>query len=80
MRNVQIEVASLNPQGSSMAQTVLKEKELSDLRYTDLGFAPGQVNGVQSLLNEAGDVKLDHRFSGLAGNRALVGRATEGQS
>jgi hypothetical protein len=56
LRNAQIEVASLNPQGSAMAQSVLKT--LPDLRYADLGFAPGQVNGVQSLLAKTGDVKL----------------------
>jgi hypothetical protein len=33
-------------------------QNLPDLRYTDLGFVPGQVNGVQSLLAEAGDVQL----------------------
>jgi hypothetical protein len=56
LRNAQLEVASLNPQGSAMAQSVLKN--LPELRYTDLGFAPGQANGVQSLLAKAGDVKL----------------------
>ncbi len=54
--NTQIEVASLNPQGSAVAQMVLKD--LPGLKYTDLGFVPGQVNGVQSLLAQAGDVKL----------------------
>jgi hypothetical protein len=56
LRNAQLEVASLNPQGSAMAQSVLES--VPGVRYTDLGFAPGQVNGVQSLLSEAGDVKL----------------------
>jgi hypothetical protein len=56
LRNAQIEVASLNPQGSAVAYSVLKN--LPDLRYTDLGFVPGQANGVQSLLAKAGDVKL----------------------
>jgi hypothetical protein len=56
LRNAQLKIASLNPQGSAMAQAVLKN--LPDLRYTDLGFKPGQANGVQSLLAEAKDVKL----------------------
>jgi len=57
LRNTQINVASLNPQGSAVAQSVLKN--LPDLKYVELGFVPGQVNGVQSLLNRAGgDVKL----------------------
>jgi hypothetical protein len=56
LQNAQIEVASLNPQGSAVAQSVLKN--LPNFQYTDLGFAPGQVSGVQSLLGKAGDVKL----------------------
>jgi len=56
LQNAQIEVASLNPQGSAVAQTVLKD--LPNLQYVDRGFVPGQVNGVQSLLSKAGDVKL----------------------
>jgi hypothetical protein len=58
LRNAQVEVASLNPQGSVVAQTVLKD--LPDLKHTDLGFVPGQVNGVQALLAlaKASDVKL----------------------
>jgi hypothetical protein len=56
LRNTQLQIASLNPQGSMLARTVLNN--LPDLHYTDLGFAPGQVNGVQSLLAKAGDVKL----------------------
>jgi hypothetical protein len=56
LRNAQVEVASLNPQGLALAQMVLKT--LPNVRYTELGFAPGQVSGVQSLLARAGDVKL----------------------
>jgi hypothetical protein len=56
LRNAQLEIASLNPQGSAMAQAVLKN--LPDLRYTALGFTPGQINGVQSLLASSGSTKL----------------------
>jgi hypothetical protein len=52
----QLQIASLNPQGSAMAQTVLKN--FPDLRHTDLGFAPGQINGVQAVLAKAGNVNL----------------------
>jgi hypothetical protein len=52
----QLQIASLNPQGSAMAQAVLTN--FPDLRHTDLGFAPGQINGVQAVLAEAGKVNL----------------------
>ncbi len=59
--NAQIEVASLNPQGSAMAYMVEQQvaQDVPGFKYEkDLGFVPGQVNGVQSLLAQAGDVKL----------------------
>ena len=56
LRTAQIEVTSLNAQGSAVAQSVLTN--LPDLRYSDLGYVPGQSNGVQSLLAKSGDVKL----------------------
>jgi len=56
LRNAQIEVASLNAQGSALAQSVLQN--VPGVKYADLGFVPGQVNGVQSLLAKAGNVKL----------------------
>jgi hypothetical protein len=59
--NAQIEVASLNPQGSAMAFMVEQQvaQDVLGFKYEkDLGFVPGQVNGVQSLLAQAGDVKL----------------------
>jgi hypothetical protein len=56
LRNVQIEAASLNPQGSAVAQAVFAN--LPDLQYSNVGFTPGQANGVQALLARSGDVKL----------------------
>ncbi len=56
LRTAQIQVTSLNAQGSAMAQSVLTS--LPNIRYSDLGFVPGQANGVQSLLANYGDVKL----------------------
>jgi hypothetical protein len=56
LRSAQIDVASLNPQGSTLAQTVMQG--LPDLKYNDLGFVPGQVNGVQALLAKSGEANL----------------------
>jgi len=56
LRTAQIDVASLNPQGSALAQTVMKS--MPNLTYSDLGFVPGQVNGVQALLAKSGEVNL----------------------
>jgi hypothetical protein len=56
LTNAQLFIASLNPQGSAVARTVLSK--LPDLRYTDLGFVPGQINGVQAVLSRAGNVNM----------------------
>jgi hypothetical protein len=60
LRSAQLEIASLNPQGSAMAQAVLQDKDLAELNlhYTLRGFKPGQVNGVQSILADVGSVNL----------------------
>jgi hypothetical protein len=56
-RSAQIEIASLNPQGVSLAQQVLKDfPEIQQL--PSLGYAPGQANGVQDVLVRMGDAKL----------------------
>jgi len=56
-RNAQIEIASLNPQGTSLAQEVLKDvPEIKQI--SSLGYVPGQSNGVQDVLARMGDVKL----------------------
>jgi hypothetical protein len=56
LSNAQLQIASLNPQGNSVAQAVLNQ--LPGLRYTNLGFVPGQINGVQAVLSRAGDVNM----------------------
>jgi hypothetical protein len=56
-RNVQVEIASLNPQGIALAEQVMKSvPEIQQISY--LGYAPGQANGVQDVLAHRGDVKL----------------------
>jgi hypothetical protein len=59
IRNVQIEAASLNPQGLTLAQGVWqKVSHKGDSQFTFLDLAPAQASGVQDILARAGNVDL----------------------
>ena len=60
-RGVRVEIASLNPLGPSVAQSVVKNIEAEfgvAVEYEDLGYVPGQAVGVQNLLSEVAKVDL----------------------
>jgi hypothetical protein len=59
IRNVQIEAASLNPQGLTLAQGVWqKVSHKGASQFTLLDVAPAQASGVQDILARAGKVDL----------------------
>ena len=81
IRNVQIEAASLNPQGLTLAQGVWqKVSHKGDSQFPFLDLAPAQASGVQDILARAGNVDLVVELAASAGYRAVVGRADGGES
>ena len=59
IRNTQIEAASLNPQGLTLAQGVWqKVSHKGSSRFALLDVAPAQASGVQDILARAGNVDL----------------------